>query len=242
MPSFFDVPTTTPDPGPLLPAVRREAHRRRRRHAVLAGAASVLVLAAAGIAVAATVSSPRGSDQVLTTPESPSVTDTPSATASASPASPSPSPTYPPPLTEADWQTVSYPFDCGGFGYFVNATHYADLDGDGRVEAVVLVRCDAGAGSPPSGLYVFDGTSAPSNPRLMATLLSPKTDRETNAFTITGTTVTMDGYGYSSPSVPRCCPDEKYRMTWVWDGPHYSYTSERLPCAKPTGTATTGCR
>lgn len=253
MPNFFDVPATTPDPAPLLPAVRREARRRRRRHALLAGSAAVLVLAGTGIAVAATIGQPSGPDQVLITPaapsptDSPSVMDSPSAPASATPASPSPSPTPTPTptprssLTEADWETVSYPFDCDGFGYVVNATHYADLNGDGRLDAVVLVRCHAGAGSPPSGLYVYDGISPPDNPRLMATLLSPKADREANAFTITGTTVSMDVYGYSSPSVPRCCPDEKYRMTWVWNGPNYSSTSERLPCEKKDSGGP-GCR
>ena len=37
-----------------------------------------------------------------------------------------------------------------------------DLDGDGRPETVAVVRCDAGSGTPPSGVYVLtSGRSGP---------------------------------------------------------------------------------
>jgi hypothetical protein len=126
------------------------------------------------------------------------------------------------------WVTVSYPVDCSPVGYLVLRTRYADLNGDGRLDAVVLVRCNAGAGDPPVGLYAFDGTSSPSNPRLMATLMSTDMDRQANTFTITGTTVSIDAYGKSSSSVPDCCPDEKFRMTWRWHGSNYSFGSRLL--------------
>ena len=128
-------------------------------------------------------------------------------------------------LTRTDWAAVSYPFDCSSVGYLVMRTRYADLNGDGRLDAVVLVRCNAGAGNPPVGLYAFDGASSPRQPRPMATLISPETDRIAPDFTVNGTTVTVDAYGYSSDSVPRCCPDQKFHLTWRWHGSTYTFDS-----------------
>ncbi len=137
--------------------------------------------------------------------------------------------TNPTALTHTSWASVSYPFDCSPVGYLVLRTRYADLNGDGRLDAVVLVRCNAGAGDPPVGLFAFDGASSPSKPRLMATLLSPDTDRLATDFVVNGTTVTMDAYGYSSDRVPRCCPDQKFLMTWRWHGSTYSSTTRLTP-------------
>ncbi len=131
-------------------------------------------------------------------------------------------------LESTNWATAPYPFDCDRVGYLVLRTRYADLNGDGVPDAVVLVRCNAGAGNPPVALYAFDGASSPSRPRVMATLVSVNTDRIASDVTVTGTTITLDAYGYSSDSVPRCCPDQKFRLTWRWHGSSYTSDSRLL--------------
>jgi hypothetical protein len=147
------------------------------------------------------------------------------ATVTQSPASTAPSPTgNVSALSTVDWAKVTYPFDCGKVGYFVERSRLADLNGDGYLDAVVLVRCDAGAGSPPSGLYAFDGTSSPRQPRLLATLMSPNDDRLAADFSIEDTTVVMVAHGYSSARVARCCPDETLQLRWTWHGSSYSST------------------
>ena len=53
-----------------------------------------------------------------------------------------------------------------------------DLDGDGRPETVAVVRCDAGSGTPPSGVYVVtQPLTAGGAPRVVATLIDPKASR-----------------------------------------------------------------
>lgn len=157
---------------------------------------------------------------------------TPDVAATSSPpsstATPTPSPTGDvSALTGVNWAKVTYPFDCGSVGYFVERSRSADLNGDGYLDAVVLVRCDAGAGSPPSGLYAFDGTSSPRRPRLLATLMSPTDNRLAADFSIHDTTVEMVAHGYSSDRVARCCPDQTLDLTWTWHGSTYSSTTDK---------------
>lgn len=122
------------------------------------------------------------------------------------------------PLRGVAWATQAYPFDCSPVGYLVLHSQDVELTGDRNRDAVVLVRCNAGAGTPPVGLYVFDGASSPAAPRLLATLLSPNEGKQAGTFTVRDRTISMRTYGFSSDRVPHCCPDETFHLTWTWHG------------------------
>jgi hypothetical protein len=129
-------------------------------------------------------------------------------------ASPSPARPAAAPPAAPDWKLIRYPLDCDGFGVvLMDSQDGLDFTGDGRPEAVRLVRCNAGAGSPPSVLYAFtaqrDGT-----PRLLQTLLRPSEDLLVNAFYTEDGQIYGPADGCSSDDVPRCCPDVQKQLTW----------------------------
>jgi hypothetical protein len=84
---------------------------------------------------------------------------------------------------------------------------------------VVEVRCDAGAGSPPSAVLAYrppaPGSAAP---RLLGTLLSTDDDVLVTAIRFVSGRIEIAGTAYSGPTVPRCCPDRTFRATWTWSG------------------------
>lgn len=136
----------------------------------------------------------------------------------------------PTPVDEVDWRAVRHPLDCGPLPLRVLDVATADLTGDGRAEAVVVLRCDAGAGSPPSTIFVYDERSTASQPvRALATLLAGEEDVLVNAVSTEGGRVRAEAWGYSRPTLPRCCPDRHSEITWRWDGHGFSRTSARLP-------------
>ncbi|MBO1331797.1 hypothetical protein [Streptomyces sp. VRA16 Mangrove soil] len=114
-----------------------------------------------------------------------------------------------------DPAAVHFPLNCGPVKVLVQKKATGDLDGDGRPETVAVVRCDAGSGTPPNGVYVLT-QPAGAKPRIVATLVDPK-----DSFTVTGLTV-RDGAvtasldGYSSPDVPRYQPDVHDKAKWQW--------------------------
>ncbi len=60
-----------------------------------------------------------------------------------------------------------------------------DLDGDGSPETVAVVRCDAGIGTPPNGVYVLtQGGSGARKPRVVATLVDPKDRLDVTDFAV----------------------------------------------------------
>ncbi|MFF2524313.1 hypothetical protein [Streptomyces liangshanensis] len=113
---------------------------------------------------------------------------------------------------------VTFPLDCADAGTVVTQKASGDLDGDGNPETVAAVRCVAGSGTPPSGLYVLtragkDTTRA----RIVATLVDPKEKQSLSpGLAVRDGAVTATLLGYSNPDVPRCCPDEKQQVTWKW--------------------------
>ncbi|HXA43186.1 MAG TPA: hypothetical protein VNV65_09790 [Candidatus Solibacter sp.] len=135
-------------------------------------------------------------------------------------------------LQAANWSKAAYPFDCGApqngqtFGYFVQQVSYLYLSG--TASALVLVRCNAGAGSPPVGLYLFQPGPL-GRPELAGTLLAItypvdiSNDFQAHGFTfqvsaLGGATVTMTAGAYSSATVPNCCPDASRTFNWTWNG------------------------
>ncbi|MFD5818034.1 hypothetical protein [Streptomyces sp. NPDC127038] len=111
---------------------------------------------------------------------------------------------------------VDYPIVCGPTKVLVEKHASGDLDGDGRPETVAVVRCDAGSGTPPNGVYVLTRAEGAERPRVVATLVDPKDRLSVTDFAVRDGAVTATLLGYSSADVPSCCPDLKQDAKWQW--------------------------
>ncbi|MBW1599403.1 hypothetical protein [Streptomyces sp. JJ38] len=113
-----------------------------------------------------------------------------------------------------------YAVDCGPWDLEVTDRGELDFDADGRAETVAVVRCATGTGTPPSGMYVVaHGQGAPggaAEPRIAAALVEPADHYSVDGFAVRDGRIAATLHGYSSPDVPRCCPDEKLQVTWEW--------------------------
>jgi hypothetical protein len=119
-------------------------------------------------------------------------------------------------VTAPDPSAVDFPIECGPAKVLVLKKASGDLDGDGRPETVAVVRCDAGSGTPPSGVYVLTQAKDESEPRVVATLVDPKDRLSVTDFAVSDGAVTATLLGYSSSEVPSCCPDVKDLAKWQW--------------------------
>ncbi|MDT7844075.1 hypothetical protein [Streptomyces justiciae] len=111
---------------------------------------------------------------------------------------------------------VDFPIDCGPVKALVVKKATGDLDGDDRPETVAVVHCDAPMGTPPDGVYVLTQAADAKKPRVVATLIDPKDRITVKSLALTDGTVLADTLGYSSDSVPSCCPDVKTSAKWQW--------------------------
>ncbi|WP_031090925.1 hypothetical protein, partial [Streptomyces sp. NRRL WC-3549] len=121
------------------------------------------------------------------------------------------------PAAAPDPAGVVFPLACGDAGQTVADRAPGDLDGDGRPETVVAVHCTAGSGTPPGGVYVLTQASGAA-PRVVATLVDPAQNLTVTGLAVQDGTVSATLLGYSSPEVPRCCPDERESAAWKWKG------------------------
>jgi hypothetical protein len=80
----------------------------------------------------------------------------------------------------------------------------------------VLARCSPGAGTPPVALLVYDGATGATSPDLLATLVSTTQLEQAGTFSATSAGITIDLHGFSSTTVPNCCPDVSTTATWTW--------------------------
>jgi hypothetical protein len=132
--------------------------------------------------------------------------------------------------TAPDPAKTKLPIDCGPLPVHIDQHFSAALPGAGTPVTVVAARCDAGAGSPPDGLYVLEaGTAAP------VQLLDPA-----KRMTIRSMAMRSDGsihavvIGYSSTSVPDCCPDLSETLDWslgaggAWGAPVVTANSAQV--------------
>ncbi|MET7858676.1 hypothetical protein ABZS81_15950 [Streptomyces sp. NPDC005318] len=110
---------------------------------------------------------------------------------------------------------VTFPLECGTVDSTVADQVSGDLDGDGRPETVAVVHCDAGSGTPPSGVYVLTQGSGAA-PRVVATLVDPARRMSVDDLTVRDGIISATLLGYSSADVPRCCPDQQEKVTWQW--------------------------
>ncbi|MGP3949028.1 hypothetical protein [Streptomyces sp. 7N604] len=132
-------------------------------------------------------------------------------------ASGAPAPAAPVPPGGPDPKKAEYPIDCGPQPTEVVSKGSGDLDGDGRQETVAVVRCKAGFGTPPSGIYVLaHPSSGEGAPRIVETFLDPKEHMNVSDLAVRGGTVSATLLGYSSENVPRCCPDLQRKVKWQW--------------------------
>ncbi|MFJ9806021.1 hypothetical protein [Streptomyces wuyuanensis] len=129
------------------------------------------------------------------------------------------------PAPAPDATGVELPLECGGAPTVVVKQATGDLDGDGGPETVVAARCEAGSGTPPSGIYVLAGSRA-GEPRVVATLLEPARRQSAGELAVRDGAVTALLLGYSSPDVPRCCPDEREAVKWQWIGGKFVESGE----------------
>jgi hypothetical protein len=99
---------------------------------------------------------------------------------------------------------------------------------------VVAGHCASGAGSPPTGVYLVAAAgSAP------ATLVPPAADLLVTSLVVAGGRLEMRAQGYSSSSIPRCCPDRLVSMAWVASGPNLERVSdESVASGQSTASAT----
>lgn len=123
-----------------------------------------------------------------------------------------------PALEQVDWSAIHYPVDCQEIPQEVTKFAIGDATGDGRAEAVVVVRCAAGAGSPPSAVFVYGSVAGQAEPQLLATLVRPDQNLLIDEAGASVEGITVGGYGYSSTDVPRCCPDREVDWRWQWSG------------------------
>ncbi|MFI6701526.1 hypothetical protein ACIBJC_21620 [Streptomyces sp. NPDC050509] len=120
------------------------------------------------------------------------------------------------PLPAPDPADADFPLECGAVRSVVAQKATGDLDGDGSPETVAVVRCDAGLGTPPSGVYVLTRAEGDA-PRVVATLVDPGEKWTVGPdLTVNDGVILATLFGYSEPSVPRCCPDEEEHVSWQW--------------------------
>ncbi|MEV7885423.1 hypothetical protein ACWD3I_36555 [Streptomyces sp. NPDC002817] len=119
-------------------------------------------------------------------------------------------------VTAPDPTEVDFPIECGPVKALVVKKASGDLDGDGRPETVAVVHCDAPMGTPPDGVYVLTQATDAKTPRVVATLVDPKDRVTVKTLTVSDATVAADMVGYSSDSVPSCCPDVNTSAKWQW--------------------------
>ncbi|GGK17537.1 hypothetical protein GCM10011583_56740 [Streptomyces camponoticapitis] len=121
------------------------------------------------------------------------------------------------PLPAPDTAAVDFPLECGGAKALVTKEAVGDLDGDANPETVAAARCDAGSGTPPTGVYVLTGTKDAGAPRIVATLVDPADRQSVADLEIRDGVVRARLLGYSGPDVPGCCPDEERSPSWEWE-------------------------
>lgn len=105
--------------------------------------------------------------------------------------------------------------DCVGAPLVQVRQHRYDFTGDAVEDALVAVRCDAGAGAPPSA--VFAVAARPGGPEVLDELLSPEAGEVVKDLQGVGPTAMVTTFGFG-PDAPRCCPDLEVQHTFRWDG------------------------
>jgi hypothetical protein len=105
--------------------------------------------------------------------------------------------------------------DCAGAPLVQVRQHRYDFTGDGVEDALIAVRCDTGAGAPPSA--VFAVAARPKGPEVLDELLKPEDGQVVKDLQAVGPNAVVTTFGFG-PNAPRCCPDLQISHTYHWDG------------------------
>ena len=183
---------------------------------------------------------------VVTTPatSTPAPTSAPAATATPAAAN----------LTTVDWANFTYHNSCifspattpspamvtvhngeypfpNNDKYVVYTPIYGDITGDGQPEVVIPNDC---IGGQPRGkeFDVYTGTAA--SPQYMGHLPLPTDPQpdisigDPSKVSFGGShTLILGGAGYSSASIPVCCPDLSITDTFTWQSNHFVLTNQK---------------
>ncbi|HEX3826467.1 MAG TPA: hypothetical protein VHV82_04260 [Sporichthyaceae bacterium] len=126
--------------------------------------------------------------------------------------------------------------DCGGAKLVLVRQHSWDFTGDGVADALVAVRCDTGAGSPPSA--VFAVAAGGGGPRIVGELLRPADDEVVSELSGQGAQAVITAFAFG-PNAPRCCPDLVAVHRYQWNGAGFD-PGTRVATPLPTATADAG--
>lgn len=112
--------------------------------------------------------------------------------------------------------------------------HRYDFTGDAVGDALVAVRCDTGAGAPPSAVYAVAATA--DGAEVLDELLPAEQGEVVKDLGATGPTAVVTTFAYS-PDAPRCCPDLEVVHRFRWDGTAFAPGTRQ---AAPLPTAAAG--
>lgn len=138
-------------------------------------------------------------------------------------------------LRTVRWASVVYPIEphCRPFSPAVSVRQVAyPVPVPGVQLAVVLVRCNSGAGTPPVAVYVYDRATSTGSPHLAGTLVTDGDGWQAATFGVNGATISLPVAGFSSGSLPNCCPDVRATLVWRWSGSKYELVSPIPPHVK----------
>jgi hypothetical protein len=209
------------DDDEALERVRRRVQSIKHRRAAAASGLTLAVL------VAVTTFVLRGDDPARNVVTGGGIATSSTAPEVSSPPSTIPVTTPGPAASSLDvavvnWHSVRYPIDCGGTtGTKVLDVVFASPQPTVRL-AIVMVACDAGAGSPGRSIFVYDRADSVTSAHLSQTLWRDDWSRLTGTVVSKGTTVITSGSTYSSTNIPRCCPDGTFTARWMWTGQSYT--------------------
>lgn len=105
--------------------------------------------------------------------------------------------------------------DCAGAPLVQVRQHRYDFTGDGVEDALVAVRCDPGAGAPPSAVFAI--AARPKGPEVVDELLKADAGEVVSDLEAAGPNAVVTTFGFSA-NAPRCCPDLQISHTYRWDG------------------------
>jgi hypothetical protein len=126
--------------------------------------------------------------------------------------------------------------DCGGAKLVMVRQHSWDFTGDGVSDALVAVRCDTGAGSPPSA--VFAVAAGRTGPIVVGELLRPADGEVVSDLSGQGGQAVITAFAFG-PDAPRCCPDLVAVHRYQWNGRGFD-PGTRVATPLPTATAGDG--
>jgi hypothetical protein len=126
--------------------------------------------------------------------------------------------------------------DCGGAKLVTVRQHTWDFTGDGVPDALIAVRCEAGAGSPPSAVFAVAAGAA--RPSIAGELLRPADNEVVADLSGQGGEAVVTTFAFG-PGAPRCCPDLQAVRRYRWNG-HGFDPGTRFATPLPTSTGDDG--